>query len=152
VTWQEEPNMDRAVKRAVVLAGALMLTQACASMESAPSTSTTSTQATGGSPAAQSYGIYGVDGYFKIEAGLDERHGKSFVGGYITNQWGLGARNVRLRVEALDASGGVTATYIGYVNDNVNPGTRVYFEVSVREKAPKYRVTVLSFDPLNGHG
>jgi hypothetical protein len=34
----------------------------------------------------------------------------------------------------------------------VAPGTHFYFEVPVGEKAPKYRVTVLSYDPIMGFG
>jgi hypothetical protein len=64
----------------------------------------------------------------------------------------LATRNVRLRVEALDAAGAVTAAYIGYVNGFITPGSRVYFEVPVETKAPSYRVSVLSFDPVQGHG
>jgi hypothetical protein len=101
---------------------------------------------------AQSYGIYGVDNYFKVEAQPDERRGKPIVSGYVTNQWGLTVRNLRLRVEALDAAGGVTATYIGFVSGYVTPGSHVYFEVPVAERAPRYRVTVLSFDPVQGFG
>jgi hypothetical protein len=141
--------MGGALRWAVVLAVGPMLTQACAggAMQSA--------QSTPGTPGAQSaptYGIYGVDDYFTIESQPDERRGQPMVSGYVTNQWGLSTRNVRLRVEALDAAGNVTATYIGYVNGYVNPGSRVYFEVPVQAKAPRYRVTVLSFDPIQGHG
>jgi hypothetical protein len=122
-----------------------MVAQACAG--GAPQSASSGSAAQG----APSYGIYGVESYFKVEWQPDERGGKPLVSGYVTNQWGLGARNVRLRVEALDAGGGVTATYIGYVNGYVTPGSRVYFEVPVPAKAPNYRVTVLSFDPINGH-
>jgi hypothetical protein len=133
----------------VVLAVVPMLIQACAggAMQSAQSP-----PGTPGTQGAQTYGIYGTDSYFTIEWQPDERHGKPIVGGYITNQWGLGTRNVRLRVEALDASGNVTATYIGYVTGDVLPGARLYFEVPVQTRAPNYRVSVLSFDPVQGHG
>jgi hypothetical protein len=105
-----------------------------------------------GAQSDPSYAIYGVDQYFKLEWQPDERRGKPLVSGYVTNQWGLPAKNVRLRVEALDAAGNVTATYIGYVNAFVIPGSHVYFEVPVPVKAPGYRVRVLSFDPVQGHG
>ena len=139
----------RGALRWVVLAVVAMLTQACAggAMQSAQSTSSAP-----GAQAAPTYGIYGVDSYFKIEWQPDERRGKPMVSGYVTNQWGLTTRNVRLRVEALDAAGNLTATYIGYVNGYVNPGSHVYFEVPVQAKAPNYRVSVLSFDPVHGHG
>jgi hypothetical protein len=122
-----------------------MLAQACAGG---------ATQSVSGGPVGQgvpSYGTYGADSYFKVEWQADERGGKPLVSGYVTNQWGIPARNVRLRVEALDAAGNVTANDIGYVFGYATPGSRVYFEVPVSAKAPAYRVTVLSFDPIQGH-
>ena len=137
--------MQSVLRAVVACAIVAMLAQACASG---------ATQSASSGSAAQSppsYGTYGVDSYFKVEWQPDERRGKPMVSGYVTNQWGLVTRNVRLRVEALDAAGGVTASYIGYVNGYVTPGSRVYFEVPVPAKAPDYRVTVLSFDPIQGH-
>src|SRR5438552_19054797 len=107
-----------------------MLTQACAGGVT-PSASSTSS-----GPGAQSYGIYGTDRYFTLEWRPDERRGKPLVSGYVTNQWGMPTRNVRLRVEALDAARNLTATYIGYVEGYVTPGAHVYFEVPVPAKAP----------------
>ena len=103
-------------------------------------------------PADLSYGVYGYDDYFKVEWQPDERRGKPLVSGYVGNQWGFPVRNVRLRVDALDGSGKVTATYIGYVDGVVIPGSRVYFEVPVPTSAPGYRVRLLSFDPVRGGG
>jgi hypothetical protein len=137
--------MRRALRIGAACAVVAMLAEGCASGVTQSASSGSAAQG------APSYGIYGVDSYFRVEWQPDERGGKTLVSGYVTNQWGLGARNVRLRVEALDAAGGVTATYIGYVNGYVTPGARVYFEVPVPAKAPNYRVTVLSFDPINGH-
>jgi len=136
--------MQRAWWAAVACAVVAMLAQACAGGVM---------QSTSSGSAAQSppsYGIYGLDSYFKVEWQADERGGKPTISGYVTNQWGLGMRKVRLRVEALDAAGSVTASYIGYVNGDVTPGSRVYFEVPVQAKAPNYRVTVLSFDTIQG--
>ena len=141
--------MRGALRSAVGLAVVPMLIQACAG---GAMQSTQSTSSVGGTQGVQSYGIYGTDSYFKIEWQPDERRGKPMVSGYVANQWGLATRNVRLRVEALDAAGAVTATYIGYVNGLITPGSRNYFEVPVEAKAPSYRVTVLSYDPVQGHG
>jgi hypothetical protein len=124
----------------LAMVAAALLTQAC----------------TGGTmavaPNDPSYGIYGYDHYFPLEWQADERRGKPTVSGYVGNQWGFPARNVRLRVEALDGAGGMTAAYIGYVNGVVIPGSRVYFEVPVAAKAAGYRVKLLSFDPVQGYG
>jgi len=137
--------MHRVLTSAGVVAVA-MLTQACAGGMTQSASSTSS------APGAQSYGIYGTDRYFTLEWRPDERRGKPIVSGYVTNQWGTPTRNVRLRVEALDTAGNVTATYIGYVEGYVSPGAHVYFEVPVPAKAPNYRVTVLSYDPIQGYG
>ena len=137
--------MRRALRGAVACAVVPMLVQACASGV----TQSASSGAAASSP--PSYGIYGVDQYFKVEWEPDERRGRPIVSGYVTNEWGLSTKNVRLRVEALDAAGNVTASYIGYVSGHVPPGVRVYFEVPVQAKAPNYRVTVLSFDTIQGH-
>ena len=134
------------MRTAVTCAVVLLLTQACAGgmMQSGPGTSS--------GVSAQSYGIYGTDRYFTLEWQPDERRGKPVVSGYVTNQWGIGVNNVRLRVEALDAAGDVSATDIGYVFGDVTPGARVYFEVPVRQKAASYRVSVLSFDAAQCRG
>jgi hypothetical protein len=140
--------MRDGLRWAVVIGAVATLTQGCAGgmVESTPMQTST------GATSVPSYGIYGTDSYFTVEWQPDERRGKPMVSGYVTNQWGLATKNVRLRVEALDAAGNVTATYIGYVNGYVNPGSHVYFEVPVQAKAPSYRVSVLSFDPIQGHG
>jgi hypothetical protein len=121
--------------RAAVFAAALMLTSALPSIG-----------------AAQSYGVYGAERYFTVESEAGERRGRPIVRGYVTSQYGFGVRDVRLRVEALDAADVVVSTQIGYVNGLVLSGGRVYFEVPVTERAPKYRVTVLSFDVFQGRG
>ena len=132
----------------VVLAVVSVLTGACASPGAMQSASTPAA----GSQSAVNYGTYGTDSYFKLEWQPDERGGKPIVSGYVTNQWGYAVRNLRLRVEALDSAGGVTASYIGFVSGYVTPGSHVYFEVPVNEKAPRYRVTPLSWDPVMGFG
>ena len=137
--------MKRAWWSAVACVVVAMLAQACAG----GATQSASTGSAG--QGVPSYGVYGADSYFKVEWQADERRGQPIVNGYVTNQFGLPMRNVRLRVEALDAAGGATASYIGYVNGYVNPGSRVYFEVPVPAKAPSYRVSVLSFDIIQGH-
>ena len=137
--------MQRELRAMVACAIVSMMAQACAGGV----TQSASSGAVASSP--PSYGIYGVDQYFEVEWQPDERRGRPIVSGYVTNQWGLSTKNVRLRVEALDGAGNVTASYIGYVSGHVSPGVRVYFEVPVQAKAPSYRVTVLSFDTIQGH-
>ena len=139
--------MRPALRSATVGAAVAILTQACAG-----GVSPTAPASSEGAASVQSYGVYGVDRYFTLEWQPDERRGKPVVSGYVTNTWGIGVNNVRLRVEALDAAAGVSGTYIGYVFGDVTPGTRAYFEVPVAQKAASYRVSVLSFDPQQCRG
>ena len=140
--------MRGALRGLMACAVVAVLVQACAG-GMAPGAQSPSSAA--GAPGAQSYGIYGTDSYFTLEWQPGERRGRPMVSGYVTNQWGISVNNVRLRVEALDAAGKVTATDIGYVFGHVTPGTHVYFEVPVQQKSPNYRVSVLSFNPVQGH-
>jgi len=135
--------------RAAAVSAAAMVTQACAGgMVESPQGAPTA----GGAASVASAGIYGTDSFFTLEWQPDERRGRPFVSGYVTNQYGMAMRNVRLRVDALDAAGRPSATYIGYVNGYLSPGVRSYFEVPVGEKAPSYRVTVLSWEAIQGFG
>jgi len=92
-----------------------------------------------------------ADRFFGLEWSGGERRGRPNVNGYIVNNYRLRANNLRLQIEALDAAGKPVATYSGAVSD-VPPGGRVYFEVSVKEKAPKYRVTITAWEWREGGG
>ncbi len=68
------------------------------------------------------------------------------VSGYVYNQRaGSYAVSVRLLVEALDGSGQVVGSTIGYVLGEVPPSNRSYFEIKAPAKAASYRVTIESF-------
>ena len=99
---------------------------------------------------AQSYRIYGAEAYFAVDWQAGERRGRPVVSGHVVNTYGVSAQNVRVLVESLDAAGQVTATTIGYVSGDVQPGSRVYFEVPVERAAPASRVVVLSWDWKRG--
>ena len=76
----------------------------------------------------------------------EDRRGRPVVSGYVYNQRaGSYAVGVRLRVEALDGSGQVTGSTVGYVLGEVPPSNRSYFEIKAPAKAASYRVTIESF-------
>ena len=141
--------MRRTFERVTDLTAVLVLAGACATME-APQTGLTVASSPAGS--APTYGIFGSDSYFTVQWQADERRGKPIVSGYVTNTSGWSMRKVRVRVESLDSAGAVTATHIGYVNGDVTAGSRLYYEVAVGAKAPSYRVSVLSFELVQGFG
>jgi hypothetical protein len=80
------------------------------------------------------------------------RGGKPVIQGYIYNDYGRPAVDVRLLVETLDASGAVTARTIGFVVGAVQFKDRAYFEVPLQATGASYRVTVTSFDWKGGGG
>jgi hypothetical protein len=86
-----------------------------------------------------------ADRFFGLEWSGGERRGRANVNGYIVNNYRVRAANMRLMIDSLDASGKVVESTSGFVAD-VPPGGRVYFEVSVKQKAPRYRVTITSWE------
>ena len=99
---------------------------------------------------AQSYRIYGYEASFPVEWQAGERRGRPIVTGHVANNFGRTVERVRVLVESLDAAGQVTATTIGYVDGDLTPGARFYFEVPVARAAPAYRVVVLSWNWKGG--
>jgi hypothetical protein len=76
----------------------------------------------------------------------EDRRGRVVVGGYVYNdRAGSYATGVRLRVEALDASGQMVDSTTGYVLGDVPPSNRSYFEVKVPAEAAAFRVAVQSY-------
>jgi len=86
-----------------------------------------------------------ADRFFALEWSDGERRGRPNVNGYIVNNYRVRASNLRLRIESLDASGKSIATTDAYVPD-VPAGGRVYFEAAVKQRAPRYRVTIVGWD------
>jgi hypothetical protein len=85
------------------------------------------------------------DRFFGLEWSGTERRGRPIVSGYIINNYRIRAVNVRLLVESLDASGKVLETTSG-ISYDVPPGSRVYYEVPVKQRAPRYRVTITGWE------
>ncbi len=70
---------------------------------------------------AQEGQVYGGDQFFQLIWEPVEDGGRLSVGGYVINNYGLEAINVRLMVESLDVHGRVIAKTIGYVNYPIPP-------------------------------
>jgi hypothetical protein len=90
---------------------------------------------------------------FRVDADFDQisRRGPA-VSGWLYNDRGYAVSNVRLRVEVMDATGGVLGTGEGWLYGNVPGRGRGYFFVVVPRRGESYRVTVLSFDRLEMGG
>jgi len=103
---------------------------------------------------AQSY-YYGESTIRGLTAAGDPaiaKGGKPAVEGYLNNDTKYWWRHVQLRVEALDASGGVTASGFAWVDPQVPPGSRVYFKVPAPAAASSYRLVVVNGDMLRVSG
>jgi hypothetical protein len=85
------------------------------------------------------------------EAGTT-RAGKPVIQGYVINDYGRSAANVRLLVETLDGSGAVLARTPGFVHGGVQFGDRAYFEVPLKAAGASYRVTVTAAEFRSGAG
>jgi hypothetical protein len=101
---------------------------------------------------AQNYLILGSEEFFRVswESGRTRR-GTPIVSGYIYNTYGAVAANVRVLVEALDASGQVVDRQLYPLAGTVPNYGRSYFEFKV-PGAASYRVVVASWDWLRGGG
>jgi hypothetical protein len=97
--------------------------------------------------------VVGWEQFFRLEWEAGAHRGRPVVWGYITNEWGMTAANVRLLVDGLDAAGQVQSQTVGWLGSQLTPGMRAYFEVPVKQPAPAYRVSVFAFDfvQTNGH-
>jgi hypothetical protein len=98
-----------------------------------------------GAPALAAAQFADADRFFSLEWSGGERRGRPNVNGYVVNNYRVRASNLRLRIDSLDAGGKSIATTDAYVAD-VPPGGRVYFEAAVKQPAPRYRVTITSWD------
>ncbi len=79
------------------------------------------------------------------------KRGRPQISGYVYNERDQWAATVRLLVEALDATGQVTGSGIGYVYGDVPPRSRAYFEVPVPAQGASYRITIRAVD-WRGYG
>ena len=80
------------------------------------------------------------------------RGGRAVIRGYVYNDNGRPAADVRLLVETLDGSGAVIARDIGFVRQVVQFNDRAYFEVPLKATGASYRVSVTSLDWKGGGG
>ena len=105
-------------------------------------------------PVGPSGGVTTDGGDFGVEAHPDIRRGRPVVAGHVHNTRSLQATHVQLRVEALNATGAVVASDVRFLDRDINPNDRVYFEVTPPAEGVAYRVTVhyVSWQPAGGGG
>ena len=82
--------------------------------------------------------------YLKLDWQTAPAGPQTAVWGHVYNDFGLPARDIQLRVEALDETGRPVAETIAWVPYILAPGTTGYFEARV-PPAASYRVRVAGF-------
>ena len=93
--------------------------------------------------------IPGWERYFTVSWEPFERRGQPYLSGYIVSSYGVTATRVQLLVDSLDASGTITAQRVEWLVGSNLPGfSSTYFEVPIRERGQRYRVSVFAFDFL----
>jgi hypothetical protein len=86
-------------------------------------------------------------GRFRIDAQVvQSKKGTPVYSGYIYNDGGGSAANIRLLVETLDAEGKVIGQAQGAALGSMLGRDRLYFEVPLQATGASYRVRVLSWD------
>lgn len=101
--------------------------------------------------------VAGWEQYFKLDWQSDLRAGQPLVSGHVLNDWGFPAKNVRILVDAVDASGAIVDQRVAWLGSTLTPGARAYFEVPMPQvrtsaAARAYRVSVFAFDWVQSGG
>ena len=97
---------------------------------------------------AQNEVILGADRYLRVESQAGHGRRGPVVSGYVYNLTGYHFERVRLAIEAVDATGQVTGSTVGYVSGVVPANGRAYFEVPAGTTSGSYRARVTSFEPV----
>ena len=91
--------------------------------------------------------IPGWERYFTVSWEPFDRGGQPYLRGSILSSYGVMATRVQLLVDSLDASGQIVAQRVEWLGGSNLPGfSSTYFEVPIRERAQRYRVSVYAFD------
>jgi hypothetical protein len=91
--------------------------------------------------------VVGTQQFFAIEWQSTPRGNQRLVQGYIKNNWGFTAANMRLLVDALEPDGRLITQRVIWLGGQLTPGTRAYFETAM-PPATSYRVRVFAYDWL----
>lgn len=89
--------------------------------------------------------IVGWQQFFRVEWNGTKLRGQSAVEGHITNVWGFAATDIQLLVKGFDRSGKMTGQLVAWGPKEIDPGSRVYFDVPV-PRAASYEVAIFAWN------
>jgi hypothetical protein len=72
--------------------------------------------------------------------------------GYVENTYGEAAARIQLLGQALDTGGAVVGQKLSWLTPTIPGFGRAYFEIARMPKADHYRVTVWSYERMQGDG
>lgn len=90
--------------------------------------------------------IVGWQQFFRIQWDATKKNGQTLVEGYISNTWNFTAQQIQLLVTGYDASGKSLGQVIAWGPNEIDPGTRKYFDVPVPPGATTYDVAMFSWN------
>jgi hypothetical protein len=90
--------------------------------------------------------IVGWQQFFRIQWTATPGDDGVLVDGYITNTWGFAAQRIRVLVTGYDAAGRQVGQLVAWGPNEINPGSRVYFDVGVPRGATTYDVSIFSWN------
>jgi hypothetical protein len=90
--------------------------------------------------------ISGWQQYFAIQWTATPRGAGVLVDGNITNTWGFTAQKIQILVNGYDAAGKQVGQLIAWGPNEINPGSRAYFDVTVPPGANTYDVSIFSWN------
>ena len=96
--------------------------------------------------------IQGWEYYFRIDWAVQPKPNGNEIDGYLYNQYGETAMNVRILAQGLDEKGNLIGQKLEWVPGTVPPLQRTFFKVVGLPQAPQYRVAVWAFDWSQGAG
>ena len=97
-------------------------------------------------PGNQQPRIVGWQQFFRVQWEATTRNGQTVVQGYISNTWGFTAQRMQLLVTGFDATGQQLGQVIAWGPNEINPGDRRFFNVSVPPGASTYDVAIFAWD------
>lgn len=126
----------RAIRLGLLVSLIVATTSACASAGAAPPSGATRYNTL----------MAGWEHHFKIDwTAAEQGPNARQVSGYVYNQNGEFATNLRVLAQAIDSAGNLVGQRIGYVPGGVGGFGRAYFVVSNLPVADNYRVSVWDY-------
>lgn len=128
----------RSTMRLVAAATLMLVATGCATVDTTPSATVTTL-------------MPGSERWFRINWDVRPEGGDSRrLSGYVENTYGEAAGRVQLLGQALDSSGAVVGQRLQWVFGAIPGFGRVYYEIPGMPPADHYRVSVWSYDRIQG--